>query len=70
MGNVMKTTELKSGINEFCEMANMLGVGECELFPCSLSRKSADFWILKRGKPIPSAQKRWVKGDVAFCMRN
>ncbi|KRY84115.1 hypothetical protein T4C_10447 [Trichinella pseudospiralis] len=44
--------------------------GEFEFFPCTLSRPSAGFWSLKRGKPMLSAQKRWMKGDVAFCMHN
>ncbi|KRZ76701.1 hypothetical protein T10_6707 [Trichinella papuae] len=32
--------------------------GECELFPCSLSRQSAGSWSLMRGRPILTAQKR------------
>ncbi|KRZ06278.1 hypothetical protein T11_2162 [Trichinella zimbabwensis] len=38
-----------------------LDKGEVELFPCSLDRKSAGFWIMKRGKPILTAKKRKIK---------
>ncbi|KRY67902.1 hypothetical protein T4D_6226 [Trichinella pseudospiralis] len=49
MGKIIHVTQIKSGINEFCEMANMSGVG-LEIFKAGgdwRDQKRAPSWSVK-----------------------